>query len=144
MKKPHWLSLAERWKSIRKDPAWEDILEKFPAEKAALEKLIADEKNYPAVFHCIAGQDRTGCLAFMLQALLGVEENLLFLDWETTGFWNPQSKFSHRKLIDVLAAQLGSLPGKNWQEKSEHFVKSCGFTDADIAKFRSIMLEEKK
>ena len=48
LKKPHWLSLVERWKSIRKDPAWEDILEKFPAEKAALEKLIADEKNYPA------------------------------------------------------------------------------------------------
>lgn len=48
LKKPHWLSLAERWKSIRKDPAWEEILEKFPAEKAALEKLIADEKNYPA------------------------------------------------------------------------------------------------
>ena len=107
-------------------------------------KVLLDEKNYPAVFHCIAGQDRTGCLAFMLQALLGVEENLLFLDWETTGFWNPQSKFSHRKLIDVLAAQLGSLPGKNWQEKSEYFVKSCGFTDKDIAKFRSIMLEEKK
>lgn len=107
-------------------------------------KVLLDEKNYPAVFHCISGQDRTGCLAFMLQALLGVEENLLFLDWETTGFWNPQSKFSHRKLIDVLAAQLGSLPGKNWQEKSEHFVKSCGFTDEDIAKFRNIMLEEKK
>ena len=107
-------------------------------------KVLLDEKNYPAVFHCISGQDRTGCLAFTLQALLGVEENLLFLDWETTGFWNPQSKFSHRKLIDVLAAQLGSLPGKNWQEKSEHFVKSCGFTDEDIAKFRNIMLEEKK
>ncbi|MBR2363930.1 MAG: hypothetical protein IKA79_01900, partial [Lentisphaeria bacterium] len=44
----HWLSLAERWKSIRKDPAWEDILKKFPAEKEELEKLFADEKNYPA------------------------------------------------------------------------------------------------
>ena len=48
LKKPHWLSLAERWKSIRKDPAWEDILKKFPAEKEELEKLFADEKNYPA------------------------------------------------------------------------------------------------
>lgn len=46
LKKPHWISLVERWKSIRKDPAWEDILKKFPAEKAALEKLSADEKNY--------------------------------------------------------------------------------------------------
>ena len=46
LKKPHWLSLVERWKSIRNDPAWEEILAKFPAEKAALEKLFADEKNY--------------------------------------------------------------------------------------------------
>ena len=107
-------------------------------------KVLLDEKNYPAVFHCISGQDRTGCLAFTLQALLGVEENLLFLDWETTGFWNPESRISHRKFIDVHAALLAALPGKNWQEKSEYFVKSCGFTDADIARFRSIMLEEKK
>ena len=107
-------------------------------------RVLLDEKNYPAVIHCISGQDRTGCLVFTLQALLGVEENLLFLDWETSGLWNPQSKFSHRKLIDVHAELLGSLPGKNWQEKSEYFVKSCGFTDTDIAKFRSIMLEERK
>ena len=106
-------------------------------------KVLLEKKNYPAVFHCISGQDRTGCLAFTLQALLGVEENLLFLDWETTGFWNPESRISHRRFIDVHASHLAKLPGCNWREKSEYYVKSCGFTDKDIAKFRSIMLEDK-
>lgn len=106
-------------------------------------KVLLEKKNYPAVFHCISGQDRTGCLAFTLQALLGVEENLLFLDWETTGFWNPESRISHRRFIDVYASHLAKLPGCNWREKSEYYVKSCGFTDKDIAKFRSIMLEDK-
>ena len=81
--------------------------------------------------------------AFTLQALLGVEENLLFLDWETTGFWNPESRISHRRFIDVHASHLAKLPGCNWRNKSEYYVKSCGFTDKDIAKFRSIMLEDK-
>ena len=34
-------------------------------------RVFLDEKNYPMVFHCIAGADRTGSLAFILGALLG-------------------------------------------------------------------------
>ena len=45
LKKPHWLSLAARWKSIRKDPAWAECIDRFPGEKAALEKLFSDEEN---------------------------------------------------------------------------------------------------
>lgn len=38
-------------------------------------ELCADIKNYPIVFHCIRGTDRTGALAYALQALCGVNEN---------------------------------------------------------------------
>lgn len=46
LKIPHWLSLVARWKEIRRDPLWLDIIARFPKEKALLEKLYADEKNY--------------------------------------------------------------------------------------------------
>jgi len=108
-------------------------------------KVFLDEKNYPIDFHCIAGQDRTGSVAFILNALLGVEEEQLYLDWESTGFWNSNTWFTHAKLFNKLVEGFNKKypEGKTINEKVELYVKSLGFTDADIAKFREIMLEKK-
>lgn len=106
-------------------------------------KVFLDEKNYPIDFHCIAGQDRTGALAFVLNALLGVEEEELYKDWETTGFWNRGHGFNHEKMFDsLIKAFAKKYPGKSYREASEEFVLSLGFTTDDIAKFRKIMLED--
>ncbi len=105
-------------------------------------KVFLDEKNYPIDFHCIAGQDRTGAVAFILNGLLGVEEEQLYLDWEVTGFWNGSHSFRHSRLFDKLVAGFQEkVPGKTLHEKIENYVLSLGFTKADIEKFRSLMLE---
>ena len=106
-------------------------------------RIFLDEKNYPIVFHCIGGQDRTGSLAFILNGLLGVPEEELYLDWEVTGFWNPNPKFCHAQRFDKLIAVFRQLPGKDLHEQIENYVLSCGFTREDIEKFRSIMLEKR-
>ena len=104
-------------------------------------RVFLDEKNYPMVFHCIAGADRTGSLAFILGALLGVDEEELWRDWEVTAFQSSNIKFSHKARFNKLVKVFDAFPGANIHEKVEAYVKSLGFTDADIAKFRSIMLE---
>ncbi len=104
-------------------------------------KVFLDEKNYPILFHCIAGQDRTGAVAFILNALLGVSEEELYLDWEVTGFWNKNHAFNHKERFSQLIRVFREVPGNNYAEKAEAYVKSIGFTDDDIAHFRSIMLE---
>ena len=112
--------------------------------KAAFKKVFRvflDEKNYPIDFHCIAGQDRTGAVAFILNGLLGVSEEDLYLDWESTGFWNKSPSFNHKHLFNGLIDGFRKLPGANLHEKIEHYVLSLGFTKADIAKFRALMLE---
>ena len=108
-------------------------------------KVFLDEKNYPIDFHCIAGQDRTGSVAFILNALLGVDEEQLYLDWESTGFWNANTWFSHKELFNKLIEGFEKeFPeGKTINDKVVLYVKSLGFTDADIAHFREIMLEPK-
>ena len=106
-------------------------------------KVFLDEKNYPVIFHCIAGQDRTGAVAFILNGLLGVEEEELYLDWEVTGFWNPSPKFNHARLFNNLINGFRKRPGATLREKIENYILECGFTAEDIAKFRSIMLEKK-
>ena len=107
-------------------------------------RVFLDENNYPVVFHCIAGQDRTGSVAFILNGLLGVAEEELYLDWEVTGFWNRNAGFfNHARLFDHLIGGFRKLPGKDLYEQIENYVLSCGFTRDDIEKFRSIMLEKR-
>lgn len=54
---------------------FKDIFEKF-----------ANPDNYPIYFHCSAGADRTGALAFMVEALLGVSYDDIVRDFELTSF----------------------------------------------------------
>ena len=104
-------------------------------------RVFLDEKNYPIDFHCIAGADRTGSLAFILNALLGVDEEELWRDWEVTAFQKEKIDFGHRTRFSKLVKVFDAFPGATIHEKVIAYVKSVGFTDADIAKFRELMLE---
>ncbi len=104
-------------------------------------KIFLDPKNYPIDFHCIGGQDRTGTLAFILNALLGVSEEELFLDWEISAFWNPKVGFNHSRFFPLITV-VNRYPGNTIQEKVENLVLSTGFTPNDIERFREFMLEK--
>jgi protein-tyrosine phosphatase len=43
--------------------------------------LLADESTYPALFHCAAGKDRTGVLAALVLALVGVSNDDVAADY---------------------------------------------------------------
>ena len=56
--------------------------------RQALKDIIVHLTNDEIIiyFHCIGGADRTGTLAFMIEALLGVSETDLNIDYELTSF----------------------------------------------------------
>jgi protein-tyrosine phosphatase len=45
---------------------------------------LANEDNYPVVFHCRAGADRTGFLSYLINGLCGVSYENLTRDYELT------------------------------------------------------------
>lgn len=104
-------------------------------------RVFLDEKNYPIDFHCIGGQDRTGTVAFLLNGLLGVPEDELYLDWEVTGYKNFSTGFRHETHFDKLIEVIDKYEGATINERIENFVLSIGFTKEDIQHFRDIMLE---
>jgi protein-tyrosine phosphatase len=131
-----------RWARIS-SAAYEGLQSEWGREAFARAfRLFLDPENYPIVFHCIAGADRTGSLAYILNALLGVSDAELLLDWEITAFNNPNPRFAHKDRYDQLVAGFRKRPGATTAEKVANYVKSVGFTDADIEKFRAIMLEK--
>lgn len=48
--------------------------------------VLADSGNYPIVYHCSAGADRTGVITYLINGLLGVPQDDLFRDYLLTNF----------------------------------------------------------
>jgi hypothetical protein len=105
-------------------------------------KVLCDEKNYPLIFHCAAGRDRTGSLAFILNGLLGVDEEELYKDWEATGFGDNQPFRHETSFMNLIDGLKKAHPQDTWQEALEAYVKACGITQQEIDSFRGIMLEQ--
>ena len=103
-------------------------------------KIFLEPGNYPIDFHCIAGADRTGSLAFVLGAVLGVPEAELVEDYTLTSF-STSGKRQADKMRKGMKAFDG-YPGKTINDRVCAYACTCGFTMNDIRKFRSIVLSE--
>ena len=130
--------------------AYKEIFsEKGKRTMAANFRVFCERANYPIYFHCIAGADRTGSLAYVLNGLLGVGEHDLEIDWESTfypelpamrekytgpDYWQnlhhiPQELAKYGDADTPLAVRI------------ERYLLDCGITEDEIAAFKSIMLE---
>ena len=114
-------------------------------------RLFCDSTNYPIYFHCIGGADRTGSLAYVLNGVLGVPRHDLEVDWESTfypelpelkkGCKPGERSWRSKYHFDEGFAKYGDADTP-WNQRIVLYLKDCGITDAEIARFRSIMLTE--
>lgn len=113
------------------------------SECKALMEAIADESNLPLVYHCIGGADRTGTLTLILQALCGVDEDDLFLDYELTtlSIWGERGR--NNEFFEALVANLRAYGDENtpWDELAERFILDCGVEKETVEKIRKILLD---
>ena len=110
---------------------------------------FCDESNYPIYFHCIAGADRTGTLAYVLNGILGVSKEDLERDWESTFYpkvpgGKPGDPFFYRSTarLDEGFAKY-ARDGDSLKDRIEAYLADCGVTPDEISRFRKIMLEDK-
>ena len=110
-------------------------------------QMLADKKNYPIYLHCTGGADRTGTAAFLINALLGVDEGTLIQDYEFTSFsiYGMRSvEFGdYAGMFQQFLTKLKGYEGENLQQKTENFLLSIGVTAEEIASIKGIMYGEK-
>lgn len=106
-------------------------------------KVFADAANYPIYFHCSGGVDRTGEIAFLINALLGVPEEQLFEDYELSSL----SLFPRTRDIAYFKEWRGKIAtyapaGSDIQKQVENYLLAIGVTAGEIQSIRRIMLEK--
>ncbi len=106
-------------------------------------EALADESNYPIVFHCVQGKDRTGCLSYLLGALLGEKEEDLYRDYLFTNFSN--SVGSPCKLTDIsnrYGLTINNYEGETLQEKTYNYLKTeIGVNKDNLKSIASLLLQ---
>ena len=123
--------------------AYEHIFDK-PKLFGDVLRALARPEAYPAYIHCSGGADRTGTLVFVLEALCGVPEADLDVDYELTSF---ASVFGMRDRNEILTISLRRLkerfrryPGATLNECVENAcVDAFGLTREEIASIRRIL-----
>ncbi len=100
---------------------------------------LANENNYPIYMHCTYGRDRTGTVCCLLEALLGVQKEDLWREYQLSALEN--------KYQDIIAfggflLTLENQPGDSLQEKTENYLLSIGVKEEEISAIRSFFLDK--
>lgn len=103
-------------------------------------KLFANYDNYPIIFHCTYGADRSGTVAYVLGALVGAENDELSKDYELTGW---------RKRIDkdfvnlVNKSMSDEYKGNTLKEKTYSFLyEKLRLTKMELSNIKNILLTD--
>ena len=96
----------------------------------ALLARLADAESYPAVFHCMAGKDRTGFAAAMILAALGVPDEVIFDDYLLTNtHWTLKARFPDGMDEEAQAA-FGAARREYLEAAFDELHRSHGSLDA--------------
>jgi protein-tyrosine phosphatase len=72
------------WQDLTLVGLYQLMLERCADGFVAATRLVADSSHHPLVFQCAAGKDRTGVLAALVLATLGVDEESIVSDYTRT------------------------------------------------------------
>jgi protein-tyrosine phosphatase len=132
------------------------ILEHAGVEFVVALQVIAEDERRPLVFQCTAGKDRTGLLAAILLALLGVGEDAIVADYERTADaipemmarWQARGGIVHdpESIKPFLTAEAATIEGALRILRSEHggveqYVLQHGLGPQELAHLRSALVE---
>lgn len=108
--------------------------------KIAAEFLMNNAiQGIPAVYHCVAGADRTGTITWILLGVLGASQSDCDKEYEITNFSGPARLRSGN--LANLYAYVNGLDGDNFTQKCLQALLNCGISIDLINHFRHAMID---
>ena len=115
-------------------PDLESIAETF--------RIMADENNYPMIYHCKIGTDRTGLISYLLLALCGVQMDDIYIDYAFSNLGHIEGKRNPNRLDKMVEDNLADFAGETPRETAVNFLKSIGLTDEELDSIVAILVEK--
>ena len=94
--------------------------------------ILGDQTNYPVIFHCHIGTDRTGFVAYLINGLLGVGKQALYKDYLFSNFGNIDGPRSLDDIASRYVATLNNYEGATLKDKIRNYLLSIGVTETTI------------
>ncbi len=101
-------------------------------------EVLGDENNYPIIFHCAIGTDRTGMMAFFLNGLLGASEEQLYRDFLFSNFGAIGSSRTDSAISTYLDI-VKTAEGNTLSEQIYNYLLSIGVSASDMDTFIKMM-----
>ena len=102
-------------------------------------EVLSNEENYPVVFHCSIGTDRTGLAAFLIGCALGLSDEDLTKDYLFSNF----AEIGSPRLLANFSTSIRALKdyeGATYAQKGLDYLLKNGVTQEQIDKVKSILL----
>ena len=108
-------------------------------------RVFVNPDNYPVIFHCAVGRDRTGTLAILLQALAGASKEYIIHEyftsmWSVSGAYPKSTEALNLGIVNTTLESIESF-GDSIYTGAENFLRmkdGVGLTDEEIQTIRDI------
>ena len=102
--------------------------------------ILGDRDNYPTFFHCSIGTDRTGYIAWLINAFLGANEENLYRDYLFSNLGNIGGSRTTGTISGSYVSGINKLPGNTISEKTEYYLLSKGVLKEKLDILKEMML----
>lgn len=130
------------------DMTWNDL--NYQKNSGNIKKIFDPLFDYviaehPTYFHCSAGADRTGVVALLCEAVLGMSQSDMDKEYELTCFYSGVENDSQaRRRNEIIWTReiniINSYSGATFRDKAVNYMVSCGITIEKINAFRAAMI----
>ncbi len=120
---------------------------------------LAEPEDLPALFHCVAGKDRTGFTAMLLLAALGVPDDVIVADYELTEQARQPRLEQLRQELAAIGTRYEDMRGyfgapaevmegvlahlrESYGSVEEYLDAECGVTPRHVERLRSLLLDD--
>ncbi len=130
-----WLASTEPYTADRVGREYSEMLELGAESICRIAADLGCEDNLPAVFHCMAGRDRTGVVAAVVLSTIGVPLDAVAADYARTGEFIPEPAIVPGAIewaLERMEREYGS---------AANYLRAAGVTDGDIDALQGSLLE---